>query len=459
MTAPKEARRPGQWLEWVMALAVLGGFIYMAVLTFVNGYFPQPFFWDADDTYRDWFSTALWAYDSGAYDTWLTVYPPLSFVILKVVSLSSCYEFAFDKTARACDWIGIIAIHLIYVVNAVLISKTMMKIDRQTALPRSFALVAGMPMIFGLERGNLILLCFTCVLLGFGPLVKSAKWRWLNVGLAVNLKIYLVAGVFIHLLKRRWRWFEGALIATIAVYLVSYGIYGAGTPVEIYDNLVNFATGSKPGSVLDIWYPNTYIPLHYVLAESDAPVNLFIGSREVNLALILIPLFSHSAQAIILAAAAATWLRPEVVPPFRLTFFAFALAMITSETSAYTQPIMILFVFMERWRGWARPAAIICCYILCIPGDIWLGAPSPTLQYSYIGGRLVFFEAGLTLGMFAKPLVFMMPAYFLGLLTIRDVWHDIRSQGWKDRWRFRHDLPLLPGVIRPRPPQPKKILS
>lgn len=459
MTRPETTRRKGEWIEWVMALAVLAGFIYMAVLTVQNGYFPQPFFWDADDTYRDWFSTAIWAYDPGAYDTWLTVYPPLSFVVLKVFSLSSCYEFAFDKTARACDWVGIVTIHLLYVVNAVLISKTMMKIDRQTALPRSFALVAGMPMIFGLERGNLILLCFTCVLLGFGPLVKSARWRWLNVGIAVNLKIYLIAGIFIHLVRRRWRWFEGTLIATVVVYLLSFGLYGAGTPGEIYANLVNYATGTTPNNVLDIWYPNTFVPLHYVLAESDAPVTLFVSSDLIKLILFLIPLFTYTAQATIVAAAAATWLRPEVVPPFRLTFFAFALAMITSEASAYTQPILFLFVFMERWSGWARPAAIVCCYVLCIPGEIWLGAPAPTLQYSYISGRYVFYEAGLSLGMFLKPLLLMMPAYFLGIMTIRDVWRDIRFQGWKDRWRFRGDLPLLPGVARPQRPFPEKIPS
>lgn len=451
-------RRNGQWLEWPLALAVLAGLIYVGYLTVAYGYFPQPFFWDADDTFRDWFSTAVYAHAGGAYRTWFSVYPPLSFVVLKFLGVPSCYYSTESKLARSCDWIGIGAIHAIFVINAILIAMTFMKIDRKTALQRSFVLAAGMPMLFGLERGNLVLLCFTFVLLGFGPLLKSTRWKWFFAGLAVNLKVYIIAGVLSHLLKRRWLWVEGVFISIAGIWAASFAIYGSGTPIEIYHNIINFTNGFQMGSVLDVWYTNTFNSLKFVL-EYQSMINIFIGSEAVSRGILAINVTVHLAQLIIILAALATWLRPEVVPAFRVTFFGIALVMITSETGPYTQPIMFLFVFMERWEGWWRPLAIAVCYILCIPGDIHLGSVVPVYQFSYISGHYLFFNQGIALGMFLRPFLFLLPAYFLGIHTLYVVWVDIRQQGWKQRWRFRHDSPLLPGVQRPAAPSESTSLS
>lgn len=454
MKLPDHLRQQGRWLEWVLAAAVLAGLLHMAYLTVAYQYFPQPFFYDTDDTFRDWFSTAIWAHEKGAYDTWLTVYPPLSFLFLKYAGLPQCYIYAPLSTVRDCDWLGIVLIHVIYVANIFIAARLFMKIDRRTALPRSFALTAGMPMLFGLERGNLVLLCFTCIMLGWGPLVRSARLRWLFVGLAINLKVYLIAGVATQLLRRRWRWVEGALLATILVYIVSYGLYGEGTPKEIVDNLVNFAEGflSTPSSVMDVWYPNTYKPLYYILTKAEIPITSMIGSDLVEAGAIAIPAAVYGTQAMIVLAALASWVRPEAVPPFRLAFLGIALAMITSEASAYTQPVMFLFVFMERWEGITRTLAIIITYILCIPGDILVADPLPVLQFSYIADHYVITLQGIALGMFLRPMGLLLLALLLSMHTIAVVWNDIRMQGWKDRWRFRQDVLLLPGLIRPRPP-------
>ncbi len=454
MSAEVRSRQGGLIIEYGFALAVLLGGLRMAWLTIRDGYFPQPFFFDTDDTWRDWFSVAVWAHETGAYDSWLSIYPPLSFAFLKIVGVPGCYEYAPVTTVRDCDWIGVVALHAIFVVNIFLTARTFLKIDRRTALPRSFSLCASMPMLFGLERGNLVLLCFTFLILGFGPLVKSGRMRWIYVALAVNLKIYLIAAVATQLLRRRWLWVEGVTIAIAVIWLISYMIYGAGTPLEVYSNIVGWAGGSTPGSVLDIWYPNTYLPLRYVLNESNAPINYVLDSKVIDAAILFMPLTTHSAQAAIVLAAAITWLRPEVVPPYRLAFFGVALAMITSETSTYTQPIMFFFVFMEPWRGPGRIMAIIVCYLLCIPGDILISDKTAVISFSFIGNRYVVAEYGIALGMLLRPFLFMLPAYFLSAVTIRDVWVDVRQQGWSTRWRFRSDLPLLPGVLRPGATKP-----
>jgi hypothetical protein len=443
-----------QWMEWVLAFAVLACGLWAAYQTITQSYFPQPFFYDTDDTFRDWYSTAVWAHEQGAYDTWLSVYPPLTFAMLKFMGVPACYEYAPVATVRDCDWLGIVVMHAFYVINAVLVSVIYMRVDRKTALPRAFTITAGMPMLFGLERGNVILICFTCVMLGWGPLVRSARWRWFNVGLVVNFKVYMIAAVLVQLVRRRWLWVEGSLLSVVFVYLVSFVIYGEGTPKEIIDNLVNFAGGfySAQVSVLSFWYPNTFNPLQLVLSDSYAPVTTLIGEDLVIWGLFIVTLAMRTGQLMALLAMASAWLRPEAVTQHRLTLLAIAFVMITQEASAYTQPIMFFFVFMERWKGWLKPMAITLTYLVSLPGEILLGNGLWFLQFSYIADQFVTVERGLALGMFLRPLGLIVITVLFSLDTIMLVMRDIRRDGWQHRWRFRNDWPLLPRVLRPVSP-------
>lgn len=416
---------------------------------YVYGQLPQPFFYEPSDSFMDWFNTAYWAHDHGAYDSWRTIYPPLSFVVIRLMGKASCYVGAEGLPVRDCDWVGLVAIHAIFIVNIVLVAWSFLKIDRRTAVPRAFALATGMPTMFALERGNILLLCFTAMLLAYGPLLRSARWRWVFAGAAVNFKVYLIAAIAAQALKRRWLWVEGALLATIIIYLLSYGILGAGTPREIFSNITDYSSGFIAAQVLDIWFSVTYQPLISLLQGESFPTTNMLGSDVVEWGLFVVPLFVRIGQLSVIAAAIATWLRPEVVPPYRIAFFGTILALMTSEAGGYTETMVILFVFMEPWRGVGRSIAILCCYILCLPGDISVGYIPPIIRDSFLAGRSVEVQFGVGLGMFLRPGLMIVIAMSLSATTMRDVWIDIRAQGWRSRWRYRRDWPLLPGVQRP----------
>ena len=89
-------------IETLLALAVVASFGWTALVFHRTGYLPQPFVFDTNDTFMDWFNTAYWAHHPGAYDIWQSIYPPLSFVFLKLVGLPGCY---LDSPfyARDCD--------------------------------------------------------------------------------------------------------------------------------------------------------------------------------------------------------------------------------------------------------------------------------------------------------------------------------------------------------------------
>ena len=218
--------KSGYVTEYILGCLVLVGVFYCIAFVSINKYLPPPFFYEPSDTYADWFNTAFWAHNSGAYDVWRSVYPPISFVFLRFLSNGRCYSDrrSFDVSAgldaRSCDWGGIVEIWAIFLLNVALVWLTFRKTDRATAIPRTIALALGLPMLDAVERGNLVIVSFTFLMLCLGPLVRSARLRWLAAGLAVNFKIYLIAAIIPLLLKRRWRWVEGALLAVVIVFVL-----------------------------------------------------------------------------------------------------------------------------------------------------------------------------------------------------------------------------------------------
>lgn len=327
-TAPS---RLGWWTEMLFALAILGLLVRVAYLFDQNGYLPQPFFYEPSDTFMDWFNTAYWARDPGAYDSWRTIYPPLTFVVLRSLGSDRCYEGNEGITSRDCDWLGIAAILAMFLVNIVICWLTFRKIDPRTALPRTIALTMGLPMLFALERGNVLLLTFTCMLLALGPLLASARLRWLAAGLAINFKVYLVAAFAVLVLKRRWRWTEGVAIATVIIYMVTYVIYGSGSPLDLARNITGYSSGFQASRVLDVYYSVTYQPLSSLLEGMAFPVLQIIGSDLAENGLLAVSALTRTGQAALVLALTSVYFRPEAISPQRLAALGTCLALISQR--------------------------------------------------------------------------------------------------------------------------------
>jgi hypothetical protein len=432
------------WIEPLFALGIIASLIYPVWHLFNYAFLPQPFFHSPDDLWADWFNTAYFAYDRGTYDAWRTLYPPLSFLFLDLFTLDHCYpihdagDWGAGLQARYCDWWGIISLHASYVLAAGLAAYSFYKQDRRTALWRSIALGMGFPLLDGLERGNLVIVAFLMLILGFGPIFKSARARALAVGLAINFKVYLIAALIPLLLRRRWRFVEYGVLATIAVYIVSFAMFGEGTILEIYHNIQSFNEGqAQADDLLGLWYSTTFVPHMGLLNSSVFYAPDFIGSRLTDFLLVFIPFVVHSTQALIVVAAVAVWLRPHVVPYYRVVNLGLLFALITSEAGGYTQVYFIFFVFLERFEGLGRKSAIIACYLLSPSSDIPVEEVlQPVVRHTFLWGTSVFVSFYIMLGPFFRPLLILTVPAALSLVTIRAVWVDIRENGWDFRWRF-----------------------
>ena len=415
-----------RWPEWVMATILAGLLIKVIVFTAVNLYLPQPFFYEPSDTFADWFNTAFWARNAGTYDTWTTLYPPLTFVFLRIFGFDRCYpqtqsvDPSAGLAARDCDWLGISTIFGLFLIDLVLIYLTLRKVDRRTALPRSLCVGLGWPMLDGLERGNLVLACFACFVLAVGPLLGSARTKAVFAGLAINFKVYLIASILPLVIKRRWRWVEQAVIATVFVYLVSFAVMGRGTVTEIVRNIRDFSSNPTT-QVLDLWPAATYKPAISFLASDSFPITLLLGSRMVETLERLLPLLVMTGQAAILIAAGLAALRPDVITRTRLVTHGTMLALITSEAGGYTPVFFMVLVLMEPWRGFGRKFAISATYLLGMSLDVTLDKLPSIVRDSYIGNTQTIVEFGVTAAPFVRPFVILAIAFAMACVTIREV--------------------------------------
>ena len=414
--------RPGIWPllpEIGLALGVAASTVVAALHLRDAGYLPQPFVFDTNDTFMDWFNTAYWANHPGAYDVWRSIYPPLSFVFLDLFSLPGCH-LQSGFYARDCDWLGRGAIYALYLLDAVLVWLSFRRMDPRTAPMRGLAFALGLPLLFTLERGNLILAALPCFVIAHGPLVRSRGWRTLSSAATINFKPYLLLPVLALAVKRDWRALELAGIATVAVYCVTLALVGSGGPLELASNTANWVVFQGAQVWNEVNYATSYAPL-LTIRTTPIPILQFVPSRTVETVEWLVPLIIRASQAITAAALAAAWLQPRAVTQARVATLLLGAYLVTQSPGGYTQTFLLFLVLLEPWRRPGPVVAIVCAYLLCLVGDVPLAKVLDVAGESWLGGRPVTASFGLTLGHFVRPGLIVILVWALALDTVREV--------------------------------------
>lgn len=405
--------------EALLALAVAASAGWTLQVLLDVGYLPQPFVFDTNDTFMDWFNTAYWANNRGIYDVWRSIYPPLSFVFLDATSLPGCY-LQSSFYARDCDWLARSTIYAFYVIDVVLAWICFRRLDRRTAPMRTVAIALGLPTLFTLERGNLILVAFAFFMIAHGPVTASKPWRWFAAAVTINFKPYLVLPMFAYALKRDWRTLEMAGIATVALYLITLALVGSGTPAELASNTANWVVFQGGQVWNEVNYSTSYAPL-LMFRTLDIPLLQFVPSRLIETIELLVPIVIRSGHLLALAAFAATWLQPKALPAHRIAAILLGAYLVTQSPGGYTQLFLIFLVLLEPWKGAGPVTAIACAYLLCLVGDWPLATVLDVTGTSWLGERTVTASFGLTAGHFIRPGLIVIMVGALSLDSIARV--------------------------------------
>eukprot|EP01037_Dinobryon_pediforme_P010333 gene10333-10399_t len=368
-------------------------------LTF--GYLPQPFVFDTNDTFMDWFNTAFWAHRPGAYAVWHSIYPPLSFVFLRVVGLPGCYVGS-PFAARDCDWLGQGMIFACYALDVALVAVALWRSDPRTALPRAVAFAFGLPLLFTLERGNLILPCLACFVVAHGPVTRSRGWRAVASALTINFKPYLLLPVLAHAWRREWRALELAGLATVALYFATLALVGAGTPGELLGNMAGWISFVGEQVWAEVNYSTSYAPL-LMVSKAQVPLLEFLPSRRLETILWVVPLVIRSTQIVAAACLIAAWFRTGVLARSRIAVLLLGTCFVTQSPGGYTQTFLLFLVLLEPWRGIGPRVAVICAYLLCLVADWPLATVAHVHANSWLSQQPVEPDFGLTFGHFVRP--------------------------------------------------------
>ena len=413
------------WVEFLFSVGILVTVFLTAQFFIVNGFLPLPFYHNPNDTFMDWTNTAFWANNPGAYYSWQSIYPPISFVFLRIFSIHSCYRFD-TYYARPCDWMFNWTLGGFYLLNVFLVFKAFYKVDPSRVWFRTIGICLGLPMLFGIERGQLLIPTFTFFVLANGRILRSARLKWLANAIAINFKPYLLLTIFPSLIKRRWAEFEGYVIAGLAVYLVTYGIFGAGTPEELLRNISIFNEMPIEQSFDMVYYQSTYQATINALHRA-IPYMAFVGSQPVEFLSFILPVVIRIGQVGVVACFIGAAMRPMAIPTYRLTALAVAVAATSSVLGGYTQMLIIFLVFFERWEGIWKPLALLLSYILCLTIEYQPIGLVHEVETSYLSGRVIADTFGVTIGELVRPGFILLIEYSLVLTSFADL------------WRYRHD--------------------
>jgi hypothetical protein len=415
-------RRLAVWIEWCFGAAILVAIFGLVRDVLVYGYLPDPFLHAKSDTFMDWYNPAYWANNRGTYSIWRSIYPPFSFVFVRLFSRAVCYDSI--ESVRECDPTGIVVITALTVVNFVLALLIFRKVDRDTALPRAIAVGLGFPVIFAWERGNLNVPCFTAYLLGFGNLVKSARLRTLCTAISLNFKPYLILALMGRFVKREWARLEWCALWFVAIYAASFAMFGSGDPITIARNTMGFE--HTPGVDL-ISFTTTYTAILTIL-KLPLPFIEFIGSSPIEAIESIIPVLIYAGVVGALICLFYAMLRPNICTREQASAIILILFMsISTAPGGYAIQFALFFLFLEKWSGLSWILIIVSSYLWCLPFDYPIANIYDDYGFSFLGQRMVFYPLPLTFGELSRPGLLLLIEYGLVGVFVGNIIRDLRS--------------------------------
>lgn len=405
--------------ELALLLLVLGSFVSLVRSFLATGYLPQPFIWDPQDTFMDWFNTAYWANHWGAYSVWRSIYPPLSFVVLRMFTISSCYVTS-SFAARDCDWLSIAAILASYGAAIAVSYLALRRNDPRTAVMRTLALALGYRSLYALERGQLLIMCYIAMVIAFGFFATSRPVRAIAAGLMINFKPYMLVTTLAWAIRRDWRQLELAAVSTLVIYLATWAIVGGGSIAELLDNTLNWITFTGGDVVGEIYYSTSFNGLFGVIDRGAFPILRYFRSDTYEQFRFVMKMAMAVAQLTGAVALFLAWLQPRAVPITRLACIALLISLTNRSPGGYTEMFLMFLVFMEPWRGFARIASITIIYLNALSVD-WQISTLPVVHTTaWLSGKAVSAQFGIAVGQFTHPVGLLLVLLLLSLETIRE---------------------------------------
>lgn len=230
--------------EYLYLAIQIASLAYLFFFFFNQSFLPSPFILDKSNTFMDFYNPLSWVYKPSLYESTITVYPPLNFVFLQGIAIGFTLLGIEPDTAeglRAQSALFQILLVAIYFLIAWL--AVYKNLDKTRTPSRRFclalALALSMPVLFAIERGNLIVFALLFLSIYIACPDKKSLPALILVAILINIKPYfaLLALVYLPHFKTLCR-----LVAWSGLIFVLTGISVDPQFYLFFNNLLFFKT-------------------------------------------------------------------------------------------------------------------------------------------------------------------------------------------------------------------------
>ncbi|WP_157833736.1 glycosyltransferase 87 family protein [Hydrogenovibrio kuenenii] len=403
-------------------------FCYIGYFFLSNSYLPAPFFYNRNDLFMDFFNVLRWSDDPGRYYVWGSIYPPFSFLLAKLLSVFMPVDvFSNALVYRDYAW-KVFVLTLIPLVSVIFL-KDFIRLSKNYRYALAIIFLSA-PMLYALERGNLIIFCYFFLVIAFLNYRNNLLFS-LFFALAISLKIYLIALVFVlFLMKDFWKIFL-SLFFFIVVNQISATIIDAPDWYSLLSNIFSFSSGDRyyEWAYFSYSFKGLLAAAHYKMGVSTSIVATnFSQLLEIVNWTFQVLVLSIYALAVALFTYGSANQRRELAAYLSLLLLMLIM-MIVSNAGGYV--FVLLFVFIKLLvetkasRFLLFLAVLPTSFILVDTGNIYD-------TVSVLSQSEVYFGRVLYIGMVLRPVAF----FLLYLVIFINFYNKVRELSLKPDRRF-----------------------
>jgi hypothetical protein len=409
------------FINWIQKIDLAKALYIILFFEFINigyyyyhlsnhGYLPAPFVLDKNDTLMDFYNPLFWVIKDSFYTTFNSVYPALNYFFLKIFTLGISPDQISNPFQLRDDFpiLGLI-ISFIYI----LIIWVVVNIGEWKKVNFShkglifLACFLSVPVLFGLERGNLIFLALL-----FLALYLNASNPWLKaifLGLLINVKPYFAILLIQYLNIHQFNKEEliRSILITAAIFFVSSFFAGINF-IDFFKAYLSFSKNTTLSVEGVVALPHSIAALSTI----KALISFGEGSRY-TFWFSLLKVINYAAVLVLLCAV----LLKKTTPLELLIASIIILTNFSISTGGY---IIIIYIVLIPYLFESSEYKKIIIYIIliyAIPVD-WINFMQLDYrsQNSYLGGNVfpVQAEYWLSIGSILRPLLnFLLLVTFL----------------------------------------------
>lgn len=173
----------------------LCNFVYFIIFYLKFGYLPNPFIFDKNNTFMDFYNPLYWSINNTQYTLFNSIYPPLNFIFLNF----TCYIFPCENTTDSflfrqfngnINYLIVLLFYFSLLISFLSFNLKSMKLRRLDAVLLFLAFAISPPVLFALERGNTLFIAIPLISIYLN--LNKNIFKYVFFALFVNIKPYLL---------------------------------------------------------------------------------------------------------------------------------------------------------------------------------------------------------------------------------------------------------------------------